>query len=175
MYPIAFIIFIISTAVLMACDNVALVVSVNPNVRPRGGPQPSSLSPPFINNHNVINNNTSSRETNGGKDAGSEESRLNGDNRIRLVGATDRKSTSTENGSLISAKNKSPQSGSCNSVKTSPHHKIMAKWMYIVIVSFNVPTIFPCSSIYISMDKQTCIELIVEISNSCYVKQFFSS
>ena len=96
MYPIAFIICIISTAVLMACDNVALVVSVNPNVRPRGGPQPSGLSPPFINNHNVINNNTSSRETNGGKDAGSEESRLNGDNRIRLVGATDRKSTSTE-------------------------------------------------------------------------------
>ena len=111
----------------MACDNVALVVSVNPNERPRGGPPPSSVSPPFVNNHNVINNNTSSRETNGSSCTVATESRLNSDNRIRLVGSTDRKSTSNDNGGLISAKNNSPQSGSCNSVKTSPHRKIMAK------------------------------------------------
>ena len=111
----------------MACDNVALVVSVNPNERPRGGPPPGSLSPPFINNHNVINNNNSSRETNGSRRTVTTEPRFNSDNRIRLVGSTDGKSTSNDNGGLISAKNNSPQSGSCNSVKTSPHHKIIAK------------------------------------------------
>jgi hypothetical protein len=85
------------------------------------------LSPPFINNHNVINNNTSSRESNGSRRMVEPDSIFNSDNRIRLVGSTDRKSTSNDNGGLISTKNNSPQSGSCNSVKTSPHHKIVAK------------------------------------------------
>ena len=46
----------------MACDNVALVVSVNPNVRPRGGPTPSRISTPFFKDHNALNNNESLKE-----------------------------------------------------------------------------------------------------------------
>ena len=114
------------SAVLMACDNVALVVRVNPNERPRGGP-PSTFSPPYISSSNAINNNTDAKPNTGSRNGEEEGRGLKSNNRMRHSGAMDSKTASTENGGLIpNASNRTP-TGSCNSVKTSPHRKIIAK------------------------------------------------
>ena len=114
------------SAVLMACDNVALVVRVNPNERPRGGP-PSTFSPPYISSSNAINNNTDAKPNTGSRNGEEEGRGLKSNNRMRHSGDMDSKTASTENGGLIpNASNRTP-TGSCNSVKTSPHRKIIAK------------------------------------------------
>ena len=115
------------TAILMANDNVALVVSVNPNERPRGGPSGNSTSP-FINNHNAINNNTPSRANDDSREVDETDVKFHSvESSIRPSGSSNRTNHSNDNGGLISVKNISPSSGSCSSVKTSPHHKLIAK------------------------------------------------
>ena len=110
----------------MACDNVALVVRVNPNERPKGGP-PSTFSPPYISSNNAINNNTDAKPNTGSRNGEDEGRGLKSDNRMRLSGAMDSKNSSTENGGLIPNTSNRTPTGSCNSVKTSPHRKIIAK------------------------------------------------
>ena len=111
----------------MACDNVALVVSVNPNVRPRGGPTSSRIATPFFKDHNALNNNESLKENNGRRELDATELRFNRDNSTQLVGSTNVKNPSNENGRLRPAENNSPPSSSCNNVEKSPHRKIIAK------------------------------------------------
>lgn len=116
------------TAILMANDNVALVVTVNPNERPRGG-RSGNLTSPFINNHNAINNNSPSRPNDDSREVDVTDVKFNSsESSIRPGGgSTNRTNHSSDNGGLISVKNISPSSGSCSSVKTSPHRKIIAK------------------------------------------------
>ena len=110
----------------MANDNVALVVSVNPNERTRG--VPAGNSSPFITTHNAINNNTPSRAIEDIREVDVTDLKFNGvESSIRPGGSTNRTNHSNDNGGLISVKNISPSSGSCSSVKTSPHRKIIAK------------------------------------------------
>lgn len=104
----------------MACDNVALVVSVNPNVRPRGGPTPSRIS-------NALNNNESLKTQSGRREHDARDSRYNRDTRTQLGASTEMRNPSNENGRLRPVENNSSSSGSCNNIETSPHRKIIAK------------------------------------------------
>ena len=111
----------------MACDNVALVVSVNPNVRPRGGPTPNRISTPYIKDHNSLNNNEMLNASNRRRELDAKELRYNRDNRSQLRDSTDIKSPSSENGRLMPVENDCASAGSSNNVETSPRHKIIAK------------------------------------------------
>ena len=119
------------TAILMANDRVALVVNVNTNAPPKGGPneQPKGLTPsktsnPFLNGINgpplqIVETVAKVKGTNGVKD-----SRFS-DNQLHNPSIGHQQHNTNDNGGIKSVKNISPSSGS--SQKTSPIHKLVAK------------------------------------------------
>ena len=125
--PFSLLLFLFFKAVLMACDNVALVVSVNPNVRPRGGPTPNRISTPYIKDHNALNNNELLNLSNGRRELDARDLRYSRDNRNPLRGPADIKSPSSENGRLRPVENDCASASSRSNVETSPCHKIIAK------------------------------------------------